>query len=199
MNLEYEDSEKTQIILSNVCKMLRDRKMIKDYNDFYSKVKNIGDNLEININYETKSIAIKIVYNNVNTIKDSNDIENFLDKYSKYHKILVITSLSKKAYKQLMEYPLTEVFIELEQMVNILEYELQPKFRLFTKTEVEEYFKTFNNKKREMPRMLDSDPVARYFNAKQGDILEITRPSVTTGEAVSYRIVVQGNLEFLSM
>jgi len=199
MNLEYEDSEKTQIILVNVCKMLKDRKIIKDYKDFYNIIKNIGDNLEVNINYESKSIAIKIVYNNVTTIKDSNDIENFLDKYSKYHKFIVISSLSKKAYKQLQEYPLTEVFQELDMMVNIMEYELQPKFRLLTKNEVEEYFKTFANKKREMPRILDSDPVSRYFGAVQGDIFEITRPSITSGEAISYRIVVQGNLNFLSM
>ena len=57
---------------------------------------------------------------------------------------------------------------------------------------------TFDNKKREMPRIIDSDPVARYFGAKIGDIFEITRPSVTTGEAISYRIVVQGNLNFLN-
>ena len=55
-----------------------------------------------------------------------------------------------------------------------------------------------DNKKREMPRILDSDPVARYFGAKVGDILEIIRPSITTIEAVTYRIVVQGTLNFLN-
>jgi DNA-directed RNA polymerase I, II, and III subunit RPABC1 len=83
-------------------------------------------------------------------------------------------------------------------MVNILEHDLQPKFRLLTKTETEEYFNAFDNKKREMPRILDSDPVARYFGAKVGNILEIIRPSITTIEAVTYRIVVQGTLNFLN-
>jgi|UniRef100_A0A6C0H158 DNA-directed RNA polymerase subunit H (RpoH/RPB5) len=198
MNLEYEPSEKTQIILLNISKILRDRKLIKNYTDFYDIVKKIGDNLEINLNYESNNIAIKIIYNNITTIKDSNDIENFLDKYSKYHKFFVISSVSKKAFKQFQEFPLTEVFQEIDLMINITEHVLQPSFRLLTKKEVEEYFKTFDNKKREMPRMLDSDPVARYFGAKIGDIFEINRPSITTGESISYRIVIQGNLNFLN-
>lgn len=198
MNLDYDQSEKTQIILVNICKMLKDRGLIKNYNDLYNIIKNVGDNLEININYESKSFAIKIIYNNITTIKDSNDIENFLDKYSKYHKFFVISSVSKKAFKQFQEFPLTEVFQEIDLMINITEHVLQPSFRLLTKKEVEEYFKTFDNKKREMPRMLDSDPVARYFGAKIGDIFEINRPSITTGESISYRIVIQGNLNFLN-
>lgn len=198
MNLEYETSEKTQIILMNICKMLNDRRMIKNSKELYGIIKNIGDNLEVNFNYESKNIAIKIIYNSITTIKDSNDIENFLDKYSKYNKFIVITSLSKKAFKQFDEYPLTEVFQEIELMVNVLEHDLQPKFRLLTKSEVDEYFKTYENKKREMPRIVDSDPVARYFGAKIGDIFEIIRPSVTTGESITYRIVVQGSLNFLN-
>jgi DNA-directed RNA polymerase subunit H (RpoH/RPB5) len=178
--------------------MLKDRGLVKNYNDFYNVIKNVGDNLEINIHYESKSFAIKIIYNNITTINDSNDIENFLDKYSKYNKFIVITSLSKKAFKQFDDYPLTEVFQEIELMVNILEHDLQPKFKLLTKSEVDEYFKTFENKKREMPRIVDSDPVARYFGAKIGDIFEIVRPSVTTGESITYRIVVQGSLNFLN-
>jgi len=198
MNLEYDQTEKTQIILQNICKMLNDRKLVINSNDLYNNIKNIGENLEIGINYEQKSYAIKIIYNSITTIKDSNDIDKFLDKYSKYHKFIVITSVSKKAYKQFNDYPQTEVFQEIELMVNVLEHDLQPKFRLLTKQEVDEYFDTFQNKKREMPRILDSDPVARYFGAKIGNIFEIVRPSITSGESVSYRIVVQGNLNFLN-
>jgi len=198
MNLEYTAAEKTQIILLNISKMLRDRRLIKNHTDFFNNIKNISDNLEVATNYESKSFAIKIIYNNITTIKDSNDIDSFLDKYSKYNKFIIVTSLSKKAFKQLEEYPLTQAFQEIDLMVNILEHDLQPKFRLLTKSEVEEYFNTFENKKREMPRILDSDPVARYFGAKIGDIIEIIRPSITTIEAITYRIIVQGSLNFLN-
>ena len=199
MNLEYDINEKTQIILMNISKMLKDRNIIKNHQSFYDTIKNINDTLEVNSNYENNNIAIKIIYNNINTIKDHNEIENFLDKYNKYHKFFVVTSLSKKAYKQFDEFPQTEVFQEIELMVNILEHDLQPKFRLLNKKEVEEYFESFQNKKREMPRILDSDPVSRYFGAKNGDIIEIIRPSVTSIDAITFRIVVQGNLNFLNM
>jgi DNA-directed RNA polymerase subunit H (RpoH/RPB5) len=198
MNLEYEQDEKTQIILLNISKMLHNRKLIKNYKDLYNTIKNINDSLEISINYEQQNFAIKIIYNTITTIKDSNDIDSFLDKYSKSKKIIVISNVSKKAYKQFMDYPLTEVFQEIELMVNILEHDLQPSFRLLTKDEVDEYFKTFDNKKREMPRILDSDAVSRHFGAKVGNIFEIIRPSITSGNAICYRIVVQGNLNFLN-
>jgi DNA-directed RNA polymerase I, II, and III subunit RPABC1 len=198
MNLEYDVNEKTQIILMNISKMLKDRNIVKNHLSFYDTIKNINDTLEVNSNYENNNIAIKIIYNNINTIKDHNEIENFLDKYNKYHKFFIVTSLSKKAYKQFDEFPQTEVFQEIELMVNILEHDLQPKFRLLNKKEVEEYFASFQNKKREMPRILDSDPVSRYFGAKNGDIIEIIRPSVTTIDAITFRIVVQGNLNFLN-
>ena len=199
MNLEYDNDEKTQIILMNISKMVQTRKLVKDSNNFYNAIKKIGDNLEVNINYENSNIAIKIIYNNITTIKDSNDIEHFLDKYSKYHKFIIITSLGKKAYKQFDDYPLTYVFPEIYLMANTLEHILQSKFKLLTKLERDEYFKTFDNKKREMPRMLDSDPVSRYFGAVVGDVFEITNYSTTTIEAIEYAIVVQGNLEFLSI
>ena len=81
MNLEYDNDEKTQIILMNISKMVQTRKLVKDYNNFYNAIKKIGDNLEVNINYENSNIAIKIIYNNITILKDSNDIELFLDKY----------------------------------------------------------------------------------------------------------------------
>ena len=43
MNLEYTPAEKTQIILLNISKMLKERRLIKDYNDFYTNIKKIGD------------------------------------------------------------------------------------------------------------------------------------------------------------
>jgi len=35
------------------------------------------------------------------------------------------------------------------------------------------------------------DPVARYFNFKQGDVVKITRNSKSTGIHVSYRVCIE--------
>ena len=45
MNLEYDNDEKTQIILMNISKMVQTRKLVKDSNNFYNAIKKIGDNL----------------------------------------------------------------------------------------------------------------------------------------------------------
>ena len=40
-----------------------------------------------------------------------------------------------------------------------------------------------------MPRLLSSDPVARYFGMKSGDVCRIIRNSQMTGETSYYRMV----------
>jgi DNA-directed RNA polymerase I, II, and III subunit RPABC1 len=45
-------------------------------------------------------------------------------------------------------------------------------------------------KPKELPRIYVYDPIARYYYAKNGDIFRIERPSLTSGVAVVYRLVV---------
>jgi len=42
-----------------------------------------------------------------------------------------------------------------------------------------------------LPDLLTSDPVARIIVARHGDIIKITRKSLTAGETVTYRLVVK--------
>ena len=37
---------------------------------------------------------------------------------------------------------------------------------------------------------MKNDPVARYFNFKEGDVIKITRNSQSTGEHVIYRVCI---------
>ena len=47
-------------------------------------------------------------------------------------------------------------------------------------------------KKKEMMKVLTTDPLVTYFNLKRGDIIRIIRYSEQSGKNVAYRIVAKG-------
>lgn len=47
-------------------------------------------------------------------------------------------------------------------------------------------YKITNN---QLPKIMKSDPVSRYFGMQKGDVFKIIRDSETAGKYVTYRIV----------
>jgi len=73
-------------------------------------------------------------------------------------------------------------------IINITNHELVPKHRVLDEAEkthlLEKYNLTSPNK---IPVILKNDPVSKFYGMNKGDIIEITRPSETGGEYISYR------------
>jgi DNA-directed RNA polymerase I, II, and III subunit RPABC1 len=82
-----------------------------------------------------------------------------------------------------------EVFYYDELIINRVYHRLVPKHTLITDAEKRELLGTYDIKDTQLPRILITDFVSRYYGAKIGDIFRIQRPSPSTGVTIAYRIV----------
>ena len=78
-----------------------------------------------------------------------------------------------------------------ESKTDILTHELVPKHEVLAGAEKKELFEKLDVAERNLPKILDTDPVIKKIGAKPGDVIRITRKSQTSGESVYYRIVAE--------
>lgn len=101
-----------------------------------------------------------------------------------------LTPSAKQAMKNLGPEYVMEDFLESEMLINITEHELVPQHILLTVEEKEELFSRYKLKESQLMKMLTTDPVARYYGFKRGQVIKIIRNSDTAGRYVTHRLVV---------
>lgn len=84
------------------------------------------------------------------------------------------------------------VFELSEVLFNITKHVLVPHHHVIAdEVEINDIVKRYNIKNRhQLPIILKTDPVARYFGMKPGQLARITRVSPSAGEYISYRCCV---------
>jgi len=75
--------------------------------------------------------------------------------------------------------------------VDILKHELVPRHEILSAAEKKELLEKMSISERQLPKILDSDPVIKKIEAKPGDVIKITRKSQTSGETVYFRLVAE--------
>lgn len=101
-----------------------------------------------------------------------------------------LTPSAKQAMKELAPTFILEDFLQSEMLINITEHELVPQHVLLTAEEKEELFTRYKLKENQLMKMLATDPVARYYGYKRGQVIKIIRKSDTAGRYVTHRLVV---------
>ena len=81
-----------------------------------------------------------------------------------------------------------ECFTIAELMVNITEHSYVPKHILLNEVEKNILLKRYKIKENQLPKILTTDPVARYLGLRKGNVVKIIRDSETSGKYVTYRI-----------
>tara|TARA_B110000037_G_C17036673_1_gene471923 strand:+ start:481 stop:1089 length:609 start_codon:yes stop_codon:yes gene_type:complete len=153
----------------------------KNGNIFQIKV-----NDDIKIIYHMKSKFIK------------NDLKKFLstiEKDEEYKHIIFIfkekiNNNNEKNIKDLLDGVTYELFPIKNLLFNITKHSYVPKHELLSVDEANNIMTNYSIKKSQFPIILKSDPVARYYDFKSGQLIKVYRSSTATGESITYRYCV---------
>lgn len=190
------DIKNTFHVYQTLVEMLTDRgydvsKHI-DYDEFIIMYEennyNITDNdnkVHVTFFKDVKTFSKKDLTDIVQNIKAEFDNENIniiiilRDKYN----ITIEKELAKELYKNV------EIFLFKNLTFNITRHQDIPKHIPLTEEEAKEVLTKYKITKSQMPKMLATDPMARYYGVKSGGIFKIIRPSTSAGEYITYRYV----------
>jgi DNA-directed RNA polymerase I, II, and III subunit RPABC1 len=128
----------------------------------------------------------------INSVKN---ISSYMENYDVNHAIVLynnnITVFAKNEIKSLQkEGKEIELFLYTELIYNITKHMLVPRHILMTNEEKKVIMKKYKVTDQQVPQVLRTDPVARYFNAKPGQMFKIIRDSNITYKSISYRVVI---------
>lgn len=202
-NLSSEELLKLYKIKKTVIKMIEDRGYVnhsetksESFEEFKAKFthrKNLGilgttfnSTQTIYVEFSDKEkLGVEQIKNFWERIKDDNIHNGIIISKGG------VTSLCKNALSEYQEIDYhIEIFEEKELIVNITEHELVPKHLILHNDEKDALLKKYKLKENQLPKILLSDPIAKYLGLKRFQVVKIIRPSETAGKYITYRIAV---------
>ena len=165
---------------------------------------------QFSIQYDQKNIDLYIenedkqkkyyVYFHIDKAFGKNDmksvVQKIINQYNDDNMGIIIllkdkesTSILKEKSKPL--YKNVEFFEQQKMTFNISKHVFQPKFIILNndteKNEVLEKYQTTVNK---LPKIYTTDPMAKYYDMKKGDIIKVIRNDPEVGLSIAYKLVV---------
>lgn len=188
------DKDIKEDILENVTRMLTNRGLmdLSKLPDNVTKARKMHSDVNT-FNFDVvkgSKYFVKIYNQKLTSISKATSVSDFLSEHKNDNKIIIVNEVSKKAQQHIHKnYPNTEIFAEHELLIDLVSHELVPEHIPLSEEEGQTVMELYNVTKRQMPKMLSTDPVARYYNMKAGQVVRIIPPSYTAGKTVYYRMV----------
>lgn len=108
--------------------------------------------------------------------------------------VLIDSIVNKEARKSLNEiesaHSYLRIFSHRDLLINIARHSLVPEHKLYNKNKNLLFKKLMINNNNQLPYILHSDPISRYYNFRHNDIVEVLRPTKTDGFHRVYRVCI---------
>lgn len=205
--IKYNSEQINKIVLTNVVKMITNRGLLLKANidnniDKLIKKESLNNTYEIKLDnpiiddaddkFNGKILHVAIFDQEIKTINNSNPMIKFIEQHKNYQKIIILKSISAKPkFTIKQKYPHTEIFEEGNLMLDMAESFNIPKHIPLSQEESDMVIKEYASQKKQIPKILDTDPMGCYYNLQPGQIVRILRPSEVTGYSVYYRLTVK--------
>lgn len=217
VQMDYEAEQSRKLLLPKLFrvwktlhKMMEDRGYTIDieeqnysqmtFQEWFDKYNNSNNKLSFNGIFAKKieENVSRLYYQYISGTKlTANDISLFFSQMKEGQcesGIIIISGQLSPQAKQKLEDINVELQVECfnisELMVNITEHDYVPKHLLLSHDEKKKLLKRYKIKENQLPKILRTDPVAKYLELKKGDVVKIVRDSETAGKYVTYRITV---------
>jgi DNA-directed RNA polymerase subunit H (RpoH/RPB5) len=184
--IDINSKKRKEIVINNIFKMLQERKL-----EPLNPKQKENDDTEYIITTNNKSFYIKLYVYELKSLSKSSDLVDFL-KLTDDPRLIVVQSILGKTEKTIKEKfgNNIEIFLEKELMINIIDHIFVPKHILLNEEDCKKVLEDYYARKKDLPKILHTDPIMKYYNAKIGQIVRIIRPSELSGEAIYYRLVI---------
>ena len=183
-NIYIHDSKDTKITLTDIRKLLN---RIYSNNKYYKNGKIDLDLHILIIKKNIQKIEENIFIKKIPFVQGKDGIKGIFETITKK---LEDKLENKEELK--IKIPEIEYYDTEDLMINITKHDIMPKFEIYNtdekKKEILDILDNINPKL--FPKMLITDPVAKYYNLKIGDLIKIKRTSPLSGEAISFRIII---------
>lgn len=194
----YNNKENNEIILMNILKMLKRRKLINENNidDIFGKLSITADKHIYEISLNNEKYGVYFVTSKLSSITQGSPLADYLDSDINIHKIIVAKDVAKKVVKQIVsEFKNAEYFFEYELLIDIGEIRYIPEHQILSPEEKTELLSKISDKN--LAHIFVTDRMSREYAAKPGDIFKIIRPSLTAGKNIFFRKVINGSWDIL--